>query len=134
MKSAAPGTGGSANCWGFTLPSSCGSRPVTLPQSSGPRSCRHMTDYFQRAQSVANGVILMDRKESDPLTSLKWVPIEKMVTEDAVNYRVLTVNREFGSGADRIAQKIAEWLGWKLLDRDIIDAIAYAAHVDASVV
>jgi cytidylate kinase len=51
-----------------------------------------------------------------------------------VAYRVLTVNREFGSGGGRIAQTIAEWLGWKLLDRDIIDAIAYAAHVDCSVV
>jgi cytidylate kinase len=51
-----------------------------------------------------------------------------------MNYRVLTVNREFGSGGGRIAQRIAEWLGWKLLDRDIIDAIAYAAHVDSSVV
>jgi cytidylate kinase len=46
----------------------------------------------------------------------------------------LTVNREFGSGGGRIAQTIAEWLGWKLLDRDIIDAIAYAAHVDSKVV
>jgi len=51
-----------------------------------------------------------------------------------VDYRVITVNREFGSGGGRIAQTIAEWLGWKLLDRDIIDAIAYAAHVDSSVV
>jgi cytidylate kinase len=51
-----------------------------------------------------------------------------------MNYRVLTVNREFGSGGGRIAQTIAQRLGWKLLDRDIIDAIAYAAHVDASVV
>jgi cytidylate kinase len=51
-----------------------------------------------------------------------------------MKYRVLTVNREFGSGGGRIAQTIAERLGWKLLDRDIIDAIAYAAHVDASVV
>jgi cytidylate kinase len=51
-----------------------------------------------------------------------------------VDYRVLTVNREFGSGGGRIAQTIAEWLGWKLLDRDIIDAIAYAAHVDCNVV
>jgi cytidylate kinase len=51
-----------------------------------------------------------------------------------VDYRVLTVNREFGSGGGRIAQTIAEWLGWKLLDRDIIDAIAYAAHVDPKVV
>ena len=51
-----------------------------------------------------------------------------------MDYRVLTVNREFGSGGGRIAQTIAEWLGWKLLDRDIIDAIAYAAHVDSKVV
>jgi cytidylate kinase len=51
-----------------------------------------------------------------------------------MKYRALTVNREFGSGGGRIAQKIAEDLGWKLLDKDIIDAIAYAAHVDPSVV
>jgi cytidylate kinase len=51
-----------------------------------------------------------------------------------MKYRVLTVNREFGSGGGRIAQKIAEDLGWKLLDKDIIDAIAYAAHVDPSAV
>jgi cytidylate kinase len=51
-----------------------------------------------------------------------------------MKYRVLTVNREFGSGGGRVAQTIAGWLGWKLLDRDIIDAIAYAAHVDSSVV
>jgi cytidylate kinase len=51
-----------------------------------------------------------------------------------MKYRILTVNREFGSGGGRIAQAIAENLGWKLLDKDIIDAIAYAAHVDPSVV
>jgi cytidylate kinase len=51
-----------------------------------------------------------------------------------MKYRALTVNREFGSGGGRIAQTIAGWRGWKLLDRDIIDAIAYAAHVDSSVV
>ena len=57
-----------------------------------------------------------------------------VVREEIVKYRVLTVNREFGSGGGRIAQTIAAWLGWKLLDRDIIDAIAYAAHVEKSVV
>jgi cytidylate kinase len=57
-----------------------------------------------------------------------------VVQEGKVGYRVLTVNREFGSGGGRIAQTIAEWLGWKLLDKDIIDAIAYAAHVDSKVV
>jgi cytidylate kinase len=57
-----------------------------------------------------------------------------VLREEIVKYRVLTVNREFGSGGGRIAQTIAGWLGWKLLDRDIIDAIAYAAHVEKSVV
>jgi cytidylate kinase len=49
-----------------------------------------------------------------------------------MKYRLLTVNREFGSGGGRIAQTIAENLGWKLLDKDIIDAIAYAAHVNSN--
>ena len=59
---------------------------------------------------------------------------ESVAREANVNYRVLTVNREFGSGGGRIAETVAGWLGWKLLDRDIIDAIAYAAHVDKTVV
>ena len=51
-----------------------------------------------------------------------------------MKYRVLTVNREFGCGGGRIAETIAGWLGWRLLDRDIIDAIAYEAHVSPHVV
>lgn len=51
-----------------------------------------------------------------------------------MNYRVLTVDREFGSGGGRIAQTIAKWLGWKLLDEEIIESIAYAAHVDKKLV
>lgn len=51
-----------------------------------------------------------------------------------MDYRVLTVSREFGSGGGKIARTIAEWLGWKLLDRALIEAIACAAHVDSDVV
>jgi cytidylate kinase len=51
-----------------------------------------------------------------------------------MNYRVLTVSREFGSGGGRIAQSIARRLNWKLLDAALIDEIACAAHVDAGVV
>jgi CMP/dCMP kinase len=51
-----------------------------------------------------------------------------------VNYRVLTVSREFGSGGGRIARIVAEKLGWKLLDGELIDAIAATAHVDPRVV
>lgn len=51
-----------------------------------------------------------------------------------MKYRALTVSREFGSGGGRIANTIAEWLGWKLLDSEIITQIARAARVDPKVV
>jgi cytidylate kinase len=51
-----------------------------------------------------------------------------------MSYRVLTVDREFGSGGARIANTIGEWLGWKILDEAIIDEIARRAHVDPKVV
>ncbi len=51
-----------------------------------------------------------------------------------MNYRVLTVAREYGSGGGKIARIIADRLGWKLLDRELIEAIACAVKVDSSVV
>jgi CMP/dCMP kinase len=51
-----------------------------------------------------------------------------------VRYRALTVSREFGSGGGRIAKTIAGWLGWKLLDNELITEIAKAARVDSKVV
>ena len=51
-----------------------------------------------------------------------------------MDYRVLTVSREFGSGGGRIAKTIADRLGWKLLDSALIESIACAGHVDAKVV
>ena len=51
-----------------------------------------------------------------------------------MDYRVLTVSREFGSGGGRIAKTVADWLGWKLLDRELIEDIACRAHVDSRVV
>lgn len=51
-----------------------------------------------------------------------------------MQYRALTVAREFGSGGGRIANTVASWLDWKLLDNDIIAAIAERARVDSRVV
>jgi cytidylate kinase len=51
-----------------------------------------------------------------------------------MDYRVLTVSREFGSGGGRIAKTVAESMGWKLLDRELIEAIACAGHVDTKIV
>lgn len=51
-----------------------------------------------------------------------------------VAYRVLTVSREFGSGGGRIAGMVAGWLGWKLLEGALIEAIAREGKVDANIV
>ena len=45
-------------------------------------------------------------------------------------FRVVTVERELGSGGGVIAQSVAEQLGWRLLDRDLIAAVARTAQVD----
>jgi cytidylate kinase len=49
-------------------------------------------------------------------------------------FRVLTISREFGSGGGQVARLAADRLGWKLLDRNLIDEIARAAHVDPELV
>jgi len=38
--------------------------------------------------------------------------------------KVLTIDREYGSGAAEIAQKLADRLGWKLWDQSLTDEIA----------
>jgi cytidylate kinase len=44
--------------------------------------------------------------------------------------RVITVEREYGSGGAGIAQALAERLGWKFWDRDLTAEIARVAQVD----
>lgn len=44
-------------------------------------------------------------------------------------FRVVTIGREFGSGGGIIAQKLASRLGWRLIDRNLIDEIARSANV-----
>ena len=48
--------------------------------------------------------------------------------------RVLTVEREYGSGAAAIAQKVAAQLGWKLWDQVLTDEIARRMACDRRVV
>jgi cytidylate kinase len=42
--------------------------------------------------------------------------------------RVITIAREYGSGGGSIAKILAEKLGWKLLDRDLISDLAKRVH------
>src|SRR5262249_30327042 len=44
--------------------------------------------------------------------------------EDMTNIRIITIDREFGSGANVIAEQVAERLGWKLWDQRLTDEIA----------
>jgi cytidylate kinase len=44
--------------------------------------------------------------------------------------KILTIEREFGSGAAEIAQKVAECLGWKLWDQLLTDEIARHMECD----
>lgn len=47
-------------------------------------------------------------------------------------YRVITIEREYGSGAAEIASKLASRLGWKVWDRELTAEIARVANVDPS--
>jgi len=49
-------------------------------------------------------------------------------------FRIITVEREFGSGAAVIARELANRMGWKLWDQSLTEEIAKAAQVDRSAV
>jgi cytidylate kinase len=48
--------------------------------------------------------------------------------------RVITIAREFGSGGATIARMLADRLGWRLLDRELVNEVARAANVTPQVV
>ncbi|MDR3764530.1 MAG: cytidylate kinase-like family protein [Acidobacteriota bacterium] len=45
-------------------------------------------------------------------------------------FRVVTVAREYGSGGAEIGRRTAERLGWRLVDKQLIETIAVANHID----
>jgi cytidylate kinase len=49
-------------------------------------------------------------------------------------FRVITIEREYGSGAGAIAAQLARHLGWNLWDKRLTEEIARLANVDASTV
>lgn len=51
-----------------------------------------------------------------------------------MSIRVITIEREYGSGGAAIARSLAQQLGWKLWDEDLTEEIARVAHVDARAV
>jgi cytidylate kinase len=49
-------------------------------------------------------------------------------------FRILTIEREYGTGCGAIAAEIARRLGWKLWDHTLTEEIAKLAHVDCRTV
>jgi cytidylate kinase len=49
-------------------------------------------------------------------------------------YRIVTVEREYGSGGGEIACELSNRLGWKVWDRALTEEIAKAAHVGCATV
>jgi cytidylate kinase len=47
-----------------------------------------------------------------------------------MSVRIITIEREYGSGGTLIAKTLAERLGWKLWDEEITAEIARAANID----
>jgi hypothetical protein len=48
--------------------------------------------------------------------------------------RIITIEREYGSGAAQIAKNLAAQLGWKLWEQLLTQEIARLAHCEQSVV
>ncbi len=49
-------------------------------------------------------------------------------------YRIITIEREYGSGGGEIASQLAAHLGWKLWDQELTSEIARLANVQRSTV
>ena len=47
--------------------------------------------------------------------------------------RAITIAREYGSGGAMVARLLADRLGWRLLDRDLVNEVARAANVAPTV-
>ncbi len=47
-----------------------------------------------------------------------------------MQYQTLTIGREFGCASGDFARALADKLGWKLFDRELIDEVARASHLD----
>jgi cytidylate kinase len=48
-------------------------------------------------------------------------------------FRVITISRQFGSGGGEIGRRLAEKLGWRLVDQSVVNEIAARARVSPSV-
>ncbi len=45
-------------------------------------------------------------------------------------FNAVTIAREYGSGGAEVGRRVAERLGWKFVDREIIERVAAMGNVD----
>src|SRR5258708_7617066 len=53
----------------------------------------------------------------------------KLKTAGAPSVNVITISREYGAGGGEVARRLAEALGWELLDRELLHQAAAVEHV-----
>ncbi|MDO8684877.1 MAG: cytidylate kinase-like family protein [Armatimonadota bacterium] len=68
----------------------------------------------------------LSRRASEEWLSGRRIPLE--------NPRIITISRQLGSGGRVVAEILAERIGWSLWDRELVDAIAENAHLNARIV
>ena len=49
-------------------------------------------------------------------------------------YRVITISREYAAGGESLGERLAARLSWQLLDRELVEQVAAAAHVEPELV
>lgn len=71
--------------------------------------------------------------KNDELRPNGWNPDGGMRKEnEAVTIRVITVAREYGSGGAEVGRRLARDLGWRFIDRELIERTARLAGVSTS--
>jgi cytidylate kinase len=70
--------------------------------------------------------------DAEPRTAIgeKFGAVE--AKEGRSMFNVLTIAREYGSGGSDIGRKVAEFLGWECVDKQIIERVAAMGKVDPS--
>ena len=86
-------------------------------------------NYVKVVQRVPVKIVL--EREQDPRHLLRpGMSVGATVFTRMI--RTVTIGGEYGSGRAEIARRLAEKLGWRLLDNALIQQIASTAHVDPS--
>lgn len=93
-----------------------------------------MTDFVHDIQETIARVADQRMRQIEMLTA-----VEERVSREHLHPRkieaihpYLAISSEAGAGGSEIASRVASLLGWRLLDRELLDYVAGISHVSAS--